>query len=341
MNYRCRCALTAHSRRAFTLVELLVVVAIIGVLVALLLPAVQMARESARRMACGNNLRQVGLGLQNFESTFKNFPPSARPVIPNASGQFDGWSAQGQILPYLEQSNLFEKIDFSKSYTAQAWPIAPTRIPTYQCPSDPNKKTRYNATSGQPEHFPLNYVVNLGTWFVFNPATREGGEGAFRPIEPLRPANIGDGLSNTLGLAECKGYNAYYRNAGNASLSQPMPTSPASLCSLGGEFKTDSGHTEWVDGRAHQTGFTTIFPPNTKTICNVGGVNYDVDWNNQQEGKSTSVPTFAAVTARSYHANGIMAVLMDGSVQFMANSIDLGVWRALSTRDGGESAQMQ
>jgi len=338
---RPRCASAISSRSAFTLVELLVVVAIIGVLVALLLPAVQAARESARRMACGNNMRQAGLGLQNFESTFKNFPSSMRPATANASGQFDGWSAQGQILPYLEQANLFEKIDFTKSYTAQAWPISATRIPTYQCPSDPNKKWRYNATTGQPEHFPLNYAVNLGTWFVFNPATREGGDGAFRPYETLRPANISDGLSNTLGLAECKGYNPYYRNAGNASLSQAMPTSPAQLCTLGGEFKADSGHTEWVDGRAHQSGFTTVFPPNTKSICNVSGTNHDVDWNNMQEGKSTTVPTFAAVTSRSYHANGVLAVLMDGSVQFIANSIDLNIWRALSTRDGGESAQLQ
>jgi prepilin-type N-terminal cleavage/methylation domain-containing protein len=328
-------------RSAFSLVELLVVVAIIGVLVALILPAVQMARESARRVTCGNHLRQVGLGLQNFESTFRAFPSSLRPAAANASGQFDGWSAQGQILPYLEQSNLFEKIDFTKSYIAQNWPVAPTRIPTYQCPSDPHKKTRYSAVTGQPEHFPLNYAVNLGRWFIHNPATREGGAGAFRPVEPLRPANFSDGLSHTLAFAECKGYNPYFRNAASVDPTRPPPIDPAELCALGGEFKPDSGHTEWVDGRAHQTGFTTVFTPNARTLCNVGGTNYDIDWNNMQEGKSSTVPTLAAVTARSYHAQGVMAALMDGSVHFVANSIESSVWQALSTRDGGETAQIR
>src|SRR5438034_10916922 len=100
---------SAH-RSAFTLVELLVVVAIIGVLVALLLPAVQAAREAARRMSCGNNLRQIGLALQNFESTFKYFPSSLRPTPPDPNGLFNGWSVHGQILPYLEQGNLYRNI---------------------------------------------------------------------------------------------------------------------------------------------------------------------------------------------------------------------------------------
>jgi prepilin-type N-terminal cleavage/methylation domain-containing protein len=323
------------SRHAFTLVELLVVVAIIGVLVALILPAVQAAREAARRMSCGNNLRQIGLGLQNFESTHKAFPASLRPSLPNAAGQFDGWSVQAQILPYLEQGNLFGQIDFDKSYTAQSQPIAPTRIPTYQCPAEIKSKTRFGANG--PEHFPLNYAANLGTWFVFDPATRDGGSGAFRPYQPIRASMITDGLSGTLGFAECKAYSPYYRNAARAGLSQPLPANPDAICPLGGEFKTDSGHTEWVDGRAHQTGFTTVFVPNAKVTCNVGGMNFDVDWNNQQEGKSTTVPTFAAVTSRSYHPSGVQALMMDGSVHLISSVIDRAVWQGLSTRDGGET----
>jgi prepilin-type N-terminal cleavage/methylation domain-containing protein len=326
-------------RPAFTLVELLVVIAIIGVLVALLLPAVQAAREAARRMSCGNNLKQIGLGLQNFESTHKVLPASLRPALANASGQYDGWSVQGQILPYLEQANLDAQIDFTKSYAAQSFPIASTKVATYQCPSEIKSQVRLNS-AGQPEHFPLNYVANLGPWFVFNPANREGGRGVFRPYEPLRLAAITDGTSNTLCFAECKAYTAYYRNAGIGSLSQPLPMAPAAICSLGGEFKTNSGHTEWVDGRAHQTGFTAVFTPNTRVRCEVGGAAYDVDWNNQQEGKSLTAPTFAAVTARSYHPTGVMAVLVDGSVHFVSNTINRAVWQALATRDGGEAVQL-
>ncbi len=336
---------THRPRTAFTLVELLVVIAIIGVLVALLLPAVQAAREAARRSSCSNNLKQIGLGLQNFESTYKVFPSSLRPVLPNASGQYDGWSAQAQVLPYLEQGNFYDKINFDLSYTAQApiviggtsYALPSIRIGTFQCPSEPNSRVRLNA-SGVPEHYPLNYSANLGTWFVFNPQNREGGRGSFQPYTPLALSSIIDGLSNTLCFAEVKAYNAYYRNAANASLTQPMPV-PAGVCSLGGEFKTNSGHTEWVDGRAHQTGFTATYTPNTKVICNVGGVNYDVDWNNQQEGKSTTVPTFAAVTSRSFHPGGVMTVFMDGSVHYIPQTIDLPTWHALATRDGGETAQ--
>ena len=338
--------MVSRPRCAFTLVELLVVIAVIGVLVALLLPAVQAAREAARRSSCGNNLKQMGLAVQNFESTYQVFPSSLRPSLPNASGQYDGWSAQGQILPYLEQGNLFDKIDFNLSYTAQApiviggvsQALTAIRVAPYQYPSEVNSRVRLNA-SGVPEHHPLNYAANLGTWFVFNPQTRQGGRGAFVPYNAQPLSAITDGLSNTLGFGEVKAYNAYYRNAANPALNQPLPT-PAAVCSLGGEFKTNSGHTEWVDGRTHQSGFTTTFAPNTKVICNVGGTNYDVDWNNQQEGKSTSVPTFAAVTSRSYHPGGVMTVFMDGSVHFIPQTIDLTTWQALSTRDGGEPAQV-
>jgi prepilin-type N-terminal cleavage/methylation domain-containing protein len=332
-------------RAAFTLVELLVVIAIIGVLVALLLPAVQAAREAARRSSCGNNLRQMGLALQNFESTYKEFPASLRAALPNASGQYDGWSVQGQILPYVEKGSIYDSINFDLTYNGQTLNVGGTpqlisalRVNTYQCPSEVKNTVRLSS-AGTPEHYPLTYGVNLGPWFAFNPATKEGGQGAFQPYRPLALSAMTDGTSNTLALAEVKAYNPYYRNAGNGSLTQPMPAA-AAVCSLGGEFKNNSGHTEWVDGRAHQTGFTATFTPNTKVICNVGGTNYDVDWNNQQEGKSTTVPTFAAVTARSFHPGGVMTGFVDGSVHFIPNTVDLATWQALSTRDGGEAVQI-
>src|SRR5262245_10837959 len=129
-------------RRAFTLVELLVVVAIIGVLVALILPAVQAARQAARRVSCGNNLRKIGLALQNFESTHKYCPSSLRPTPVDASGLFAGWSAPAQILPYLEQGSLYQNINFEVGYSSQQQ-ISQMRIPTLICPAEMRAKQKY------------------------------------------------------------------------------------------------------------------------------------------------------------------------------------------------------
>ncbi len=112
---------------------------------------------------------------------------------------------------------------------------------------------------------------------------------------------------------------------------------PQSVCSLGGEFKTNSGHTERVDGRVHQIGVTSVFTPNAKVICPVGSNRYDVDWTNQQEGASATVRTYAAVTARSHHPGVVNTLMMDASVQSFADSIDPSTWRALSTRNGQET----
>jgi prepilin-type processing-associated H-X9-DG protein len=188
-----------------------------------------------------------------------------------------------------------------------------------------------------PEHYPLNYAANAGIWFVYDPATGIGGPGAFQPDREFAPAAFLDGLSNTVAMAEVKAYNPYFRNA---ALTDPPLPQPSDVCGLGGEFKSNSGHTEWVDGRTHQTAVTASYTPNTEVLCNQGGTLYDVDWTNQQEGKSPTVKTYAAVTSRSYHPNGVQVVMMDGSVHFVPDEVQLLVWRALFTRDGGEAAQL-
>ena len=318
----------------FTLVELLVVITIIGILIALLLPAVQAAREAARRAACGNNLKQFALAVANFESQQRHYPPSGQPTLPDSNGNIHPWSAQALILPFLEQSGLHSMIDLTQSYEmATNTQLAATRVPTYVCPSEIRDEVRFSS-SGAPQHYPLNYVVNLGTWFVYDPQTQRGGDGAFYYSSRLTTADMRDGLSFTLLAAEVKAWQPYYRNA--ALSSDPgIPLSTA-VCSLGGQFKQSSGHTEWVDGRVHQTGFTTAFPPNTKVLCQVDGVDYDVDWTNQQEGKSATISTFGAVTARSYHPGGVHVARMDGSIHWVSDSIDGNVWQGISTRDGQE-----
>lgn len=324
------------KRTAFTLVELLVVIAVIGILIALLLPAIQAAREAARRSACVNNLKQIGLALHNFENVNRAFPPSYGGHLGT------DWSAQALLLPYLEQGNLYDNIDFRQSYDSVLLPdgvrLSGHRVPVYVCPSEIQAEPRLQ--NGQPVHFPINYGVNLGVWFVYDPVTQRSGDGAFRPYRSTTPAEFVDGLSQTLAAAEVKAYTPYYRNAGLTPPPQDL-TDPAAICTLGGDFKTNSGHTEWVDGRAHQTGITAMFPPNTRVLCTLGGVAYDVDWNNQQEGKSATVPTYAAVTARSYHTGVVNTLLMDGSVRNVSNTVAIGVWRAMATRAGNEVVSPQ
>ncbi len=327
-------------RRGFTLVELLVVIAIIGILVGLLLPAVQAAREAARRMSCSNNLKQIGLALHNYESATKSLPAAWS----SSASSGNGWSAQARILPYIEAVALASAIDFSGGYSTATIavdgvnvPVASFRVPTYLCPSDPGDLPRLGASG--PENYPLSYGYNAGVWFVYDANDGTIGEGTFGAGRYLKFRDCLDGLSNTLAFAEVKAWAPYYRDAAHpGDLSQP--TTEPEICGLGGSFKADTGHTEWVDGRVHQSGFTTTFSPNKKVLCTVSGIQYDVDFNNFREGVTTAtspIPrTHAAVTSRSYHTGGVDAALMDGSVRFITDSIDLSLWQGLSTRAGRE-----
>ncbi len=288
-----------------------------------------------------NHLRQMAMATHNFEAANEVFPASWKAARNNGTGAVDGWSIQAQILPYLEQANLYDQIDFSLSYTAQAniniagtsAPLPSTRIATYLCPSEVNDQLRLK--NGQPYHYPLSYAANAGSWFVYDPGSSRTGSGAITTNRELRTSLITDGLSNTILFSEVKAYTPYFRNAQIAG-ELAIPSSPAELAGLGGDFKSNTGHTEWVDGRVHQTAFTSTFRPNTVVPYDDGNQLYDVDWNNQQEGKSDSIKTFAAVTSRSYHPGGVNTARADGSVQFVSSSIGLAAWQALSTRDGGE-----
>ncbi len=341
--------LNTARRKAFTLIELLVVIAIVGVLIALLLPAVQAAREAARRMHCKNHLRQIALATQNYQSAVRFYPPSICLPVGRAVGNSGDWSAQARILPFLEQGSLYSHVDFGITYeqvSLQGQPISTVRIPTYLCPSEINDQLRLDA-AGKPFHWPLNYVFNMGIWFVWNPTTNKGGDGAAYPNSRLGPAAFPDGLSDTLCLSEALAYTPYYRNTTTAS--DLIPASPADVAALcaGGQAKMgpgvndNTGHTEWVDGRASHVGFTTVFSPNTVIPFRYDGLTYDIDFSSQKEGASPNNPTYAAMPARSHHPGIVQAAMMDGSIHSVSDSIEPHVWRALSTRNGHEVASVE
>ena len=328
----------APSRTAFTLVELLVVIAIIGILIALLLPAVQAAREAARRSSCQNQVRQIAIGFHNFESSRGELPPA---MIYNGSTNLQKWSALARVLPYLEEANFESEIDYTADYELLQYGnglIGAYRVATYLCPTEERDEVRL-ASDGTPEHYPLNYGVNRGVWRTFDPTGQLKDEGAFQVNVGAKFRNFSDGTTTTLMLAEVKGWTPYFRD--QPTTQTTPPTTPAEICGLGGAFKKDTGHTEWVDGRAHQSGFTALFPPNTRVECVQGGVPYDVDWTSSREGISPTERTYTSATARSYHSGNVVNVaMMDASVHAVTGDIDPLVWRSLATRSGGEVAEL-
>jgi prepilin-type N-terminal cleavage/methylation domain-containing protein/prepilin-type processing-associated H-X9-DG protein len=332
-----------RARRAFTLIELLVVVAIIAVLIGLLLPAIQKVREAASRVKCQNNLKQIGLALHNYESTNHKFPPCG--VYPQAATANDAWSVHAQILPYVEQANLYQQVDFTQPANVQD-AVTRQRIAIYVCPSEVNDTMKpATSTTGANaiNRWPTTYGANVGTWMVWNPNTGSGGDGAIpftsQPNGGLTVGSFSDGLSNTIAFAEVKAYT--WTRVSNTSLAAttPPPTMVSDVLALGGTLSTTpppSGHTGWTEAQTFHIGVTFVLTPNTHIPLNVNGTNYDIDQLTSREGSSATRISFDVVTARSYHTGLVNVLFMDGSVRSVSNSVNQTVWRAAATRDGGE-----
>lgn len=331
-----------QPRRAFTLVELLVVIAIIGILIGMLLPAVQMVREAARRTSCLNNVRQIVLAAHNYESAVQHLPPSYELDAGGTTTGNGSWSIQAQLLPYCEQANAYDVIDFE-----QAWSdpdnavtgVPVLRVPVYQCPSELNDTVRIK--NGAPFVHPHNYGFNFGSWLVYDPAGNRPGDGLFYVNGKVKFPAVRDGLSNTICVSEVKAFTSYIRNTQDPG-AEP-PTDPNAFLGYTGELKlgtdtnSNTGHTEWCDGRVHHSGFTTVFTPNTVVPYQYDGETYDIDVNTEKEGNSTTKVTYAAITSRSYHQGGLVNVgILDGSTRTISDTINLEAWRALGTISGGE-----
>jgi prepilin-type N-terminal cleavage/methylation domain-containing protein len=327
-----------RRERGLTLIELLAVIAIIGILVALLMPAVQAAREAARRAECQSHMKQLSLAVLNYESAHQRLPASVVVDLDAGSTPNNGaWGVHGRILNYLEQASLYDKVNICVAWDYQA-AIDGMRVPVYSCPSDPGAAEVRNPGNGKVQLYPTTYGFNQGTYFVYDPRTRKGGDGMFYPNSHLSLAAVKDGTTHTALAAEVRAWQPYLRNGGPSSAAAPGSAAEAEVIAASGAQFKNTGHTEWPDGRVHHTGFTTALLPNTVVPYTRDGQVFNVDFNSWQEGKSgiNGRPSYAIITSRSYHPGSVLVAFVDGSVREISELIELRVWRAMGTRAGGE-----
>ncbi len=333
---------TRRRGSGFTLIELLVVIAIIAVLIALLLPAVQSAREAARRIQCTNNLKQIGLGLHNYESVAGAFPPSN---ILQGTGNTvvwrNGFGVHARILAFMEQGVMFDAINFINDHrSAQNATVVGSAVAFFTCPSDPNAAARTTFPFGTASV--TSYGFNAGEWFVWNGFNAPNTRGVFAPNLSRRIAEFTDGTSNTMMATDVKVYQPICRTGAIFSkIPDPtmIPSPDGDPFSIAPEYLGSTcsgtpgqGHTAWVDGNTQETGVTTAWPPNKIILNPTNKADLDLMTRLPVQGG----PTYAALTARSYHPGGVNALLGDGSVRFVKSTIQGTTWRAIGTVQGGE-----
>ena len=329
--------------KGFTLIELLVVIAIIAVLIALLLPAVQSAREAARRIQCTNNLKQMGLGLHNYESVAGAFPLSnALSGTNNTVTWTNGFSVHCRILAFMEQGVAFNALNFNFNHlNAANSSVVGTAVSVFLCPSDINstKKTQFPPFTGLNAVASVtSYGVNEGDWFIWNGFNGPENRGAFGPNRSRRISEFTDGTSQTLLATDVKVYQPLCRFSSFANVNSPTafydPTAdPYTLApEYAGSCSPGQSHTFWADGNPHETAMTTAWPPNKATLGKNGQGDLDLETTLVVQG----VPTYGAITARSYHPGGVNALIADGSVRFVKSTVNGPTWRALGSVSGAE-----
>lgn len=353
---------TVRRSLGFTLVELLVALGIVGVLAGLLLPAVQMARESARRTQCSNNLRQMGLALHNYLATTQGMLPPSWILEFNADlfPLMFTWSNHGRLLPYLEQAGLSDAANYDlrpESYensTAVSRPVA-----LFLCPADPNGSDGSYELFGS-RVWGTNYGWNVGDWYVAPGlgefASRVRPRSPFHVNSAVRIGDITDGLSKTLFAAEVK-INQHFTTCQNfveidpANIPPPdvepdsvapyktwcIPTGPDPDLPPDTPAIPELGHAEWFDGRMNHSGFSTAWTPNRITVRSIDAKPIDIDLIGYHEYEAYSGPSMAAITSRSHHPTGVHVLLGDGGARFVSENVDGRIWRAAGTIAGNET----
>lgn len=355
-------------RRGFTLVELLVVIAIIGVLIALLLPAVQAARESARRTQCVNKLKQFGLAMHNYENAYRRFPPAQinqiydldTPVAPatatspeytawkashggyTINANYWAWSFVVYLLPYMEQDAKFDEIDmdFEQNNGTGTNPgVVRNRNAVralkdfFVCPSEVNKfppgnlnvgKMTYRGNHGR--HGVMNsnndgiFVIEKGIWFGQRKDNARWG---------LLISEVLDGLSNTAAMTERalgdENTNRFNPKGDwvvdsipNATINNTPAVRQACLASTNTTDADSNGGENWFNGDYRISLYNHVVPPNKKSVKSGAGA--------AAEG---------CHPATSYHPGGVNAMMADGSVRFIKDSLSADVWAAVGGRKDG------
>jgi prepilin-type N-terminal cleavage/methylation domain-containing protein len=330
---------TRQHRRGFTLVELLVVIAIIGILIALLLPAVQVAREAARRTSCQNNMRQVGIAIHNFNDTLGHLPSSLRPPgLTNAPRI----SWETFMLPFLEQQAIYDRFDQKKSWNNadifnpddpvdQQYSnriLVGTRLATLQCPSSPKAERLDGVPEEDPWTFdvaaPTDYspIIKVDARLVTAGFIDENmdGKGMLPKNEKPKLADVTDGLSNTLLLCESAGRPYLYRKGKQIGDLPTVRVNGGGWCRPASDLSLDGSS---VDG--------TTFPGPCPMNCTNGEDFGSEEFPHPFYGTEGTSEPYA------FHPGGQNILWGDASCRFVAETVDMKVFAAMVTRDKGET----
>lgn len=329
-------SMATTDQAGFSLVELLVVIGIVGVLVAMLLPAVQAARESARRASCSNNMRQIGLAAHLHHDVQKAFPAGSvaqeYPAQPSTPWTFYRWSALAQLTPYLENTVAYNALDLDVPLFTASLMISPENrdavkiaAPEFLCPSDLGEPVTEKSA-------PTNYAMNAGSGA--GGGTPFDTDGVFYVNSRIRMRDIRDGTSKTALLAESILGVPHLTDHDPQTEYKFVLTAPLTeqYCEATPQWNMqDPRGFAWVNGEYRCGLYNHYYLPNDSRPDCLGV--------KSNGGPQQRLAPFGWRTARSRHADGANVTLCDSSVRFVDDTVDPNIWRALSTRAGHDRVQ--